>query len=319
MSQGQDRLSNELTVSARLEEKAISLNAKSRALSAFDRLLGSLIDVPTSKLEGVAERIRAKNVKRLNSINVNTSPDVIDAVILDGVTEQQLRQITNTKIITDKTIDELRSTESHPEVDVENVKISEEWISTFDRFSKDTTSERLRDIWSRVLTGEILKPGKFSLSTLRFISELDSEIATLFQRYRENILQDSYIIKPQKLEGNLYDELRFLEEAGLLQEVGGFGQSNISRQTDGYCYFFEGDFVLKMLPNSGSENINIPVIFVTRVGRQVASILPRGDAKALLTSLANSLEESAESIELLAMSERLADGRVRMQALSKLK
>jgi hypothetical protein len=64
VAEKKDPLNNELSVEAKIDETGIKAGAKSRALSAFDRLCGSLIDIPSAYAEGVAARIRAKSEVR---------------------------------------------------------------------------------------------------------------------------------------------------------------------------------------------------------------------------------------------------------------
>ena len=56
-----DHLSNEVRVSARISDSGLSASAKSRAIASFDRLIGSLLDVPTAKIESWANRIRKQS------------------------------------------------------------------------------------------------------------------------------------------------------------------------------------------------------------------------------------------------------------------
>ena len=58
-----DHLSNTVGARLRLSEKGISAEVKSRAVAALDRLLGSLIDIPTAKLETMAARKRVQNIR----------------------------------------------------------------------------------------------------------------------------------------------------------------------------------------------------------------------------------------------------------------
>lgn len=54
-------------------------------------------------------------------------------------------------------------------------------MNSFMRFAEDASSDRLRDLFGRILAGQIFRPGAFCLTTLRTLSELDQAIATDFQ------------------------------------------------------------------------------------------------------------------------------------------
>lgn len=62
MSDPIDPLSNEVSLSAKLESNGVKGAAKSRAIAAFDRLLGNVIDAPNAYIENWNKSVRAKGV-----------------------------------------------------------------------------------------------------------------------------------------------------------------------------------------------------------------------------------------------------------------
>ena len=47
----EDHLSNEVSIEGQITETRLSAKAKSRAVAAFDRLIGASFDVPAAKME----------------------------------------------------------------------------------------------------------------------------------------------------------------------------------------------------------------------------------------------------------------------------
>ncbi|MBC7799018.1 MAG: DUF2806 domain-containing protein, partial [Gemmatimonadaceae bacterium] len=189
---GQDEvLSREVAIAAKLEPNGLSVRAKSRAVAAFDRLVGSLFDVPTSFLEGVSRKKRLQDeiAERLRNAQARIAEQQVEgmpglgAVLIHDVLDDKARKQGNAAGVAIEALDAMKAlpppepspasgtAEASPE------QIDEDWMNNFVRFAEDASSERLQQVWGRVLAGEVVKPGSFSRHTLRFISELDKETA----------------------------------------------------------------------------------------------------------------------------------------------
>jgi Protein of unknown function (DUF2806) len=310
MTSNTDRLSNEVSVTAKLEDKAISLKARSRFVSAVDRLLGSVADVPSSYLEGVSERLRLRNAQTIAHLKRigKAEGELIDGILSNAVIMREIECSKNKRAIVENAIDHLDDVESDSEHDIED-----EWLNSFERYASVATSERLRDIWGRVLAGEVHRPGSYSLTTLRFMSELDSQVAQKFEEVtRVRSIQGS-ILSPNNLSGSVFDDLNLLQEVGLLQHVGGFAHTKIFKQEDEFFYLAERDYALRISMKANTESeIKLPVIFITRIGREICSILPSSDDEAFLRSAAALFIDRAESVNLMKIMERNSDGSVHL-------
>jgi hypothetical protein len=317
MTSDSDRLNSEVSLSVKLESKALSVSTKSRLFSSMDRLLGSVIDIPTSWLEGKSERIRIKNQLEAEKLKAsNGSLEAVTLEIIEGVAiEKELKAITNKKAVVEAAIEHLRAEDASLDGEIE-----EEWLSVFERFSEFATSTRLRDIWGRVLAGQIHDPRQFSLSTLRFIAELDSNIAQLFEKYVQIRSPDGFILAPKQLEGQQFQDLNLLMEVGLLLHVGGFAQSSAEQQSDGCFYFFGGNLALKIkLVDAAQSTISTEIIFITRVGKEICTILPEPNYEEYLRQIEKNFDTVSESSEIVSIVERLPDGRVKMKTQAILK
>ncbi len=60
-------------------------------------------------------------------------------------------------------------------------EIEDDWLNEFESHARLKSSEEMRALFGKILSGEILKPGTFSIKTVRIISQLDSKCAGLFQ------------------------------------------------------------------------------------------------------------------------------------------
>jgi hypothetical protein len=191
-----DPLGGELSIEAKIDETGIKASAKSRALAAFDCLCGSVIDIPGAYAEGVARRIRARNEVRQALIEVEgeaakekllAEPTAGDRVIDVFLLEQRRKQgnrdaVASEALATLKALPPPRQDDFAHEGEEDGKPIEEDWLNVFAAHADNASSEHLRQLWGRILAGEIRKPGSFSLTTLRAIAELDRDIALDFNK-----------------------------------------------------------------------------------------------------------------------------------------
>lgn len=122
------------------------------------------------------------------------------------------------------------------------------------------------------------------------------------------------ILTPKDLSGEIFDKMNLLQEVGLLQHVAGNAHTKAFIQTDGYFYFFEDDFGLRVKSNDPSKKeIRLPCIFLTRVGREISSILPKSDEVQFLRAAADYFADKSESISLMKIISRDGDQSVLLQ------
>ncbi|MBA4490960.1 DUF2806 domain-containing protein [Paracoccus sp. S1E-3] len=159
----------------------------------------------------------------------------------------------------------------------------EDWMNAFVRFAEDASSDRLQDFFGRVLAGEIVRPGSFSLSTLRTVAELDSSIAQDFSLVWARSVGDSVDHGPDFWRGEWFSRWKRLAEVGLMAATG------IAQYLPAYTPITEGNALWS--PMSAGQ-VRLFVFFskdcqvrwdhieFTRIGRQIGGILAPPDYEA---------------------------------------
>ena len=301
---GQNHLSNELRLEASLSEKGISGRVRSRAVAALDRLLGSMFDIPTAKMEAASRRIRARSDQESKLIASETVPiknalendKELGRIIAEHQLSSRAKYIANKHNVGNLAIEYLSKEDSNEEQDSEDISLEEDWLNYFEQYAEKASSDRMRDLWARVLAGEIRKPQSFSLITLRFLAELDQEIASLFENVTEHRMSNVFILHPglKQMRGQLLFDLTFLEEVGLLQNISP-GLSQDQSPNAGVVFWREGDYLLRA---GAKKSIKLEVIRITRVGREITSILPPTDKVSVLEHIANKIENKVSWLEI---------------------
>ena len=143
-------------------------------------------------------------------------------------------------------------------------------MNTFERFAEEASTERLQDMWARVLAGEIRRPQSFSLQTLRFVAELDQEIAELFEKHASGVLNADFIPDPPT-EGNEFTELIRLQEFGLVSGAGGMLSKTVKLHPGPAAVRYKSHSVLLFI--NKDVKLEIKCVLLTRVGRQIYKII----------------------------------------------
>ena len=99
--------------------------------------------------------------------------------LVDEAVASKVQAIANKKRVIERAVEYLVSFRPGPEAETEpdSGEVDPDWLNHFGGYAEKATSEHVRDLWARVLGGEIRRPGSFSLATLRLLAELDRQMA----------------------------------------------------------------------------------------------------------------------------------------------
>ena len=305
----EDRNSSEVSVQVAITDSSLSINVRSRAITAFDRLLGGFVGIPAAWLERVEDRIRNRTVRestiqkaaanRMKTAILND--EEISTVVADMALCSRLVPITNKVRVAELAVDELLAsadTESQAGRD-DGGDVDDDWLNHFAAYAERASSERVRQLWARVLAGEIRLTGSFSLSSLRLLSELDQQMALTFKEEVEHRIGNAAILRPkqEEMKGDRLTSLAFLEEVGLLQTIDHIGGvvRQISPNRDGRGFLVERNLMLSM---EIRDTVKLPIISLTRAGRELVSILPSADPLEVLERVGSAIEDKVISMEI---------------------
>lgn len=128
------------------------------------------------------------------------------------------RQERNLENVIDIAAEEL----SYQNGDISNAPVDEDWITRLFSIVKDVNSAEMQYVWGKILAGEIIIPGSFSIRALEVIRNISREEAQQFQRLLPYIVRGggALFLTSNKniLEkyGITFANLMLLEECGLL-------------------------------------------------------------------------------------------------------
>lgn len=291
----------EVSVSGKLTESGVSAKIISRTVSSIDRLIGSLVGLPTVYVERKLEIEEAKTraavafvdaVGQVAAANVSKERALVDRAV-EQYAKLIVRKQENLEAVVQEAVSQIaaepRLSPGKPE---EPEVLEEPFLDRFESYASGASSDELRLRWGRVLAAEVLKPGTFSQKVLRIVDELDSETAKMFEEISAHAVDG---VIPKLLSGQItYEQEAALSTAGLLLDDG-FGLTKelvLAESEAGHrIWNLYGDeyalgiIVEDIYVNAGhglenenlhskSGSLRLPVYGLTSAGKALLSILP---------------------------------------------
>lgn len=270
------------------------------SLKAFDRLLGAVVDYPvalikreTAKIEAqtkafeIVESAIAKSAGEQAGSDVETVNRALKVLVRKQYRKQSNREAVALGAVRELSVERPRDTLEPDPIE----SLNDDWLNVFERFAEDASSERMQGLWGRVLAGEIRKPGRFSLRTLRFLSEFSQSDAVLFAEICEYAIE-SNILKSLAIPDEERDisHLLQLEAAGLITGASGLGlTSGNTFNASGHCILAEGNLAL-VLRGEPDTKISFDVISITPLGTEVMRLIPNRDCRSIMRKFAQGVK-----------------------------
>ena len=304
MSEPDDVLSRQVAITARVDATGVSLQAKSRAVAALDRLIGSLADLPAAYVEGKANKRRLKDQidRRLLEVQAEVAERKLrgmeqagDALLVDALKAAGRKQA-NSACVAIEAIEEMKAlpppTMAQPgDMADEPAAVDEDWMNQFSRYTEDASSDQLQQTWGRVLAREVNRPGSFSRHTLRFVAELDRTTAEHCEFAMELAIGD-FIPKTEAWNASSHLMIGLdLQRLGLLEGIGGLGGMSQTFEFGGEPMSFVKGQQLMVVSGQQGAQLSVPAIVVTRLGQEVFSLLTPSRPADALRELAGLLEK----------------------------
>lgn len=330
-----DPLDRDVSLEVSVSEDSAKAAFSSRAVAAVDRLVGNFVDIPNPILEAGTNWLRRLNesAEKRHDIRIglleaaaevtkqrNRQSDhpAVDSVIA-ATLGNEFRKQENVEAIVAETIpllEEASAQSTEESADASN-EMNPDWLNSFQGHAENASSEELRKTWARILAGEIVQPGSFGLATLRTISELSRDDALLFENILRFRLSEKAIVRPTEMEDQILLDFHRLDELGLVQntELGSaiLTKGLLLRPARINSYY--SDLGLRCFQKSADQLKSIPIIFLTRVGREIASIVADVDGTGAIEWLADHYRSSCTKLEVFKIISRHADGSHRVEII----
>lgn len=172
----------------------------------------------------------------------------------------------------------------------------QDWLNSFTEHAEKAASDEIRERWSKVLAGEIEKPGSFSPRTMRFIADLDRETVVDFEAIAPMIVRDCIHKLTDWNFTPMYDLSLRLLGAGLVADNDSSRKLTLDANGIGMIAGREWGLVLRGAPGT---KIVSEVVMLSRVGIELAGILGKCDEPGALRAIADKVaKDGLQSIAL---------------------
>jgi hypothetical protein len=114
--------------------------------------------------------------------------------------------------------------------------LKDDWVEEWVRGAERAKSKDVREIWAKILVGEIKQPNNFSKRTLLTLQGFGQDEASLLAKIAPYIIANLYFVFEEETKNPMrFNELLLLQECGLLEGVGGLLQFDLKSnlQPDG--------------------------------------------------------------------------------------
>lgn len=283
---------------------------KASFLKAASDLLGGLIQIPAAKLKQYAQAIEdttsarsmtAGLLARAAAEQAIQDPDLLK-VAVDIYLPTTLRKAKNRLGVAQSAAEHLVTTKSE-NIRNEVTPPDSDWMNSFMRFAEDASSERLQDLFGRVLAGQVSRPGAFGLGTLRTLSELDQLTANDFMQAWSKSVGPAVDYSTDWQKGDGFARWQRLSEAGLMapKDIAQY-LPPFKPLVDGKSLWspFSADGIHLIVHFESASSCQWGHIEFTRIGREIGSILPKPNYKENMRHAAHRLPRNGiTKIELM--------------------
>jgi len=259
---------------------------KSRVAQGYDRLTGRLTrrwDVADQKENaGLADEAkRASNQTSAQQAvlqllvpdfakKISNDPDRLERAFIETMGEAYRKQENKDAVAEEYLKDIADKSQDHAGNDD---PLDEDWLNLFSSYAEKASSERTRQLWGRILSGQVRHPGRFALSTLRCLSEIDQNIARLFVDITP-LVSGSTIFISSEDKNKRFGDLLELQQAGLVVGVEAQIGVNISFSDNNIGEWYDEQFYLRIESNSKTP-IHVPCVALTKAGRELLTLVDR--------------------------------------------
>ena len=153
-----------------------------------------------------------------------------------------------------------------------------DWTARFFNGVQDVSSEDMRKIWAKILSGEVEEPGRTSLRTLDILKNMTQRDAQMFTEICNFVMGD-FIFYPEEYQVNhptlSYDNILHFHNVGLLHASPFLSKNfniGIDRQPD-FAFQLYHNLILSISSEKRSKKMSVPVVLLTGSGTELFRIV----------------------------------------------
>ena len=189
-----------------------------------------------------------------------------------------------------------------------------DWTARFFDCVQDVSSEDMRKLWAKVLSGEVQGPGSTSLRTLDILKNMTAKDAAMFQELCSYVIHD-FVFKSDETETMYpslsYGNLLLLQDAGLINADSTLVKIFRFNQSPNYTHLPYQSWILRISASDQTNKIHVPDYLLTPAGTELLGFAECTPQTDYLRSFSRFLHNENCELSFARVAEVLPDGRVR--------
>lgn len=201
---------------------------------------------------------------------------------------QEITKQLNIESIVDKAYELLKN-----ENGVTNEPVDQDWTNRFFNIIGDISNSEMQDLWARILSGEIKRPGSFSMRTLESIRNISTEEAQIFQKIIPLILRHGntyFVVSDDNIlnkYGLVVSDILALDECGLIDSTPTLSL-NFNIEKDKSSHLLSDTLMIDIKGiQKESTKIAIGIYKITKAGAELFNILVHEPYQDYIFQVAN--------------------------------
>ncbi len=211
---------------------------------------------------------------------------------------------------------EIAATQLEQSKQVSEEIVDEDWTTRFFDIVQDVSNDDMKNLWGRILAGEVEQPNSYSKRTLELLRNLSKDEADLFVKVSQFVLKyNDYFIfngKNNKLtQFNItYSDIAKLTEIGLLQ-AGTFVQKQfLTQNQDRKVGLIYGSIVVILDIKANTPQTDIPISVLSKAGEELLSLVDIKPNIEYIKEMADSIRKEGLTISYSEIKKISDDGTI---------
>ncbi|WP_296579675.1 DUF2806 domain-containing protein [Xanthobacter sp.] len=265
---------------------------------AQQRFIQAAISMLGGVLEGGADLRSKGGVNVVGYSNVQYKPGVVESY-LSSASDNPIRlhfameesvKVKRRLSMIDECVERLDKNTNVEDTPSDDGAIEPEWMDQFKYYSDFISSKKAKAAFSEVLSREIMKPGQFSKKALRYLFEMDRNVAEEFSRIYSEYGLGNFLFIPDNKKKEFFNSLFSLKSENLIDSISDSiyvrffpmdGTRIIDVRLKDYALMFY------IFDHEKRPDFNIDCIGLTHTGSEISKLIDRSDPDLQLRLLKN--------------------------------
>lgn len=251
-----------------------------KLIEVISQGVGTLYRPRAIRKEAEAEAIKIEIIERAKS-KAQAESKLFELETLNLIEQKLLFQEKRKQKNIDNII-EVATKQINEESDISSAKVDEDWTTRFFNIAENISNEEIQRLWGRVLSGEVKKPGSFSLRTLDLLKNINKEEAEIFTKFAQlNVKHKAGHFIPyidtvyfEKQFDIPYSDILTMIELGLLTSGTSLGLIFPALKEPVELLYEIGETGILVTTNAHNNPHNVPILAFTKIALELSTLIP---------------------------------------------